>query len=77
VLTILLWLSALVLWFSVGTINPDARLWSLFLVVQSLPYAAAVLVSVVNAIEQMRHAQAVFETVPTPVVASGAMQPAQ
>jgi hypothetical protein len=77
VLTILLWLAALILWVNVGAIDPEARLWSLFLVVQSLPYAAAVVVSVVNALEQMRHARAVFETAPTPVVASGAMQPAQ
>jgi len=77
VLTILLWLAAIVLWTGIGQIDPEARLWSLFMVVQSLPYAAAVLVSVVNALEQIRHAQAVFETAPTPVVASGAMQPAQ
>ena len=77
VLTVLLWLAAVVLWSSVGVIDPEGRLWSIFMVVQSLPYAAAVLVSVVNALEQMRHAQAVFETVPTPAVAAGAMQPAQ
>jgi len=77
VLTILLWLAALVLWSNVGAIDPEARLWSLFMVVQSLPYAAAVLVSVINALEQMRHAQAVFETATSPVVAPAAMQPAQ
>jgi hypothetical protein len=74
---VLLWLAAIVLWTNIGTIDPEARLWSMFMVVQSLPYAAAVLVSVVNALEQMRHARAVFETAPTPAVASGAMQPAQ
>ena len=77
VLTVLLWLAAVVLWTRVGTIDPEGRLWAVFMVVQSLPYAAAVLVSLVNALEQMRHAQAVFETVPTPAVAAGTMQPAQ
>jgi hypothetical protein len=47
------------------------------MVVQSLPFAAAVLVSVVNALEQMRHARAVFETAPAPMPAGPAMQPAQ
>jgi hypothetical protein len=47
------------------------------MIVQSLPFVAAVLVSVVNALEQMRHAQAVFEAVPPPVAAGSAMQPAQ
>ena len=77
VLTVLLWLSALVLWSGPGAINPEARLWSVFMLVQSLPFAAAVLVSVVNALEQMRHARAMFETAPTPVPAGPAMQPAQ
>jgi hypothetical protein len=47
------------------------------MVVQSLPFAAAVLVSVVNALEQMRHARAIYETAPAPAVATAAMQPAQ
>jgi hypothetical protein len=77
VLTALLWLAALVLWNSTGVINPEARLWAVFMVVQSLPFAAAVLVSVVNALEQMRHAQAVFGTTATPMPTGAAMQPAQ
>jgi hypothetical protein len=77
VLTLLLWLAALVLWNGTGVINPEARLWSVFMLVQSLPFAAAVLVSVVNALEQMRHARAVFEPAPVPVAATPAMQPAQ
>jgi hypothetical protein len=77
VLTVLLWLAALVLWNGTGAINPEARLWAIFMVVQSLPFAAAVLVSVVNALEQMRHARAVFETAPSSVPAGPAMQPAQ
>jgi hypothetical protein len=77
VLTALLWLAALVLWNGNGASNPEARLWAVFMVVQSLPFAAAVLVSVVNALEQMRHARAMFETAPAPVPAGPAMQPAQ
>src|SRR6185436_2642957 len=77
VLTALLWLAAAVLWTTSGVIDPEARLWSIFMMVQSLPYAAAVTISLVNAAEQMRHARAVFETAATPVVATGAMQPAQ
>ena len=78
VLTVLLWLGAIVLWWTTGAINPEARLWSIFMIVQSLPYAAAVLVSVVNALEQMRHARTVFEAQPESAqVTSSAMQPAQ
>jgi len=72
-----LWLAAMVLWSTSGTIDPEARLWSIFMLVQSLPYAAAVAVSVVNALEQMRHVRAIYETAPAPVVATPAMQPAQ
>ena len=53
------------------------KLWSIFMLVQSLPFAAAVASSVVNALEQMRHARAIYETAPAPVVATAAMQPAQ
>lgn len=79
VLMLLLWLAAFVLWKTNGVIDPDARLWSAFMLVQSLPFAAAVLVSVVNALEQMRHTQAAFEPAPAtaPVSAGAAMQPAQ
>ncbi|HZQ00960.1 MAG TPA: glycosyltransferase [Reyranella sp.] len=77
VLTASLWIAATVLWLGAGVIDPEARLWSVFMVVQSLPFAAAVVVSVVNALEQMRHAQSVFETSPAPTVATVAMQPAQ
>jgi hypothetical protein len=78
VLTILLWLGAIVLWVGAGAVNIEARLWSVFMIVQSLPYAAAVYISVVNALEQMRHARAVFEAAPAAThVAGPAMQPAQ
>jgi cellulose synthase/poly-beta-1,6-N-acetylglucosamine synthase-like glycosyltransferase len=78
VLTILLWLGAIVLWQGAGAVNIEARLWAVFMVVQSLPYAAAVYVSVVNALEQMRHARVVFEAAPPAThVAGPAMQPAQ
>jgi hypothetical protein len=77
VLMVMLWLAAAVLWSTMGAVDPEARLWSIFMLVQSLPFTAAVVVSVVNALEQTRHAQAVFETAPEPVVATPAMQPAQ
>jgi len=77
VLTVLLWLVAWVLWTGVGEINPEARLWAGFMMVQSLPYAAAVLISLVNAYEQMRAARVVFETAAASAVATPAMQPAQ
>ncbi len=77
VLTAALWIAAAVLWLGAGVVDPEARLWALFMLVQSLPYAAAVAVSMVNALEQMRHEQSVFETSPAPQVATVAMQPAQ
>ena len=79
ILAVLLWLAAAVLWQRNGMIDPEARLWAIFLVVQSLPYVAAVYVSMVNALEQMRHAAAAFDSTPAPApLASGsAMQPAQ
>ena len=79
VLMILLWAAALVLWNTSGVIDPDARLWAGFMVVQSLPFAAAVVVSLVNALEQMRHAQVAFEpaAATAPASAGPAMQPAQ
>jgi hypothetical protein len=78
VLAILLWLGAAVLWFTSGQLDPEARLWSAFMVVQSLPFAAAVYVSMVNALEQMRHARAVFDPAPAAIATPGpAMQPAQ
>ena len=77
VLTVLLWVAAVVLWSGAGVVDPDARLWSVFMIVQSLPFVAAVLVSLVNALEQMRHARSVFETPTAAPVATVAMQPAQ
>jgi hypothetical protein len=77
VLAVLLWLGAAVLWLSNGQLDPEARLWSLFMIVQSLPYAAAVYVSMVNALEQMRHARTVFEAAPAARMTGPAMQPAQ
>ncbi len=57
VLAGLLWLVAAGVWFGVGALDPDARLWAWLLLVQSLPYAAAVYVSLVNAGEQIRQAR--------------------
>jgi hypothetical protein len=77
VLAVLLWLGAAALWVNNGVLDPEARLWAIFMIVQSLPYAAAVYVSVVNALEQMRHTRAVFEAAPAPRVVDPSMQPAQ
>ena len=79
VLTVLLWLAAIVLWMTNGVLDPEARLWSVFMMVQSLPFFAAVLVSVVNAAEQRRHERAVFEAsaAPAAVDTGPALQPAQ
>jgi hypothetical protein len=79
VLTILLWLAAIALWTTNGVLDPEARLWSVFMIVQSLPFAAAVLVSTVNALEQMRHERAVFEAPAAAATADAgpALQPAQ
>jgi len=49
----------------IGKKDPTAWLWGVLLLVQSLPYAAAVYVSLVNAIEQMRQARALV--LPAPV----------
>jgi cellulose synthase/poly-beta-1,6-N-acetylglucosamine synthase-like glycosyltransferase len=79
VLMILLWAAALVLWNTSGVIDPEARLWAAFMIVQSLPFTAAVVVSLVNALEQMRHAQVAFvpAAAAAPAGESPAMQPAQ
>ena len=77
ILAVLLWIAAAVLWFGNGVIDPEARLWSVFMIVQSLPFAAAVYVSMVNALEQMRHAEPVFEAAAPASPPAPAMQPAQ
>jgi cellulose synthase/poly-beta-1,6-N-acetylglucosamine synthase-like glycosyltransferase/exo-beta-1,3-glucanase (GH17 family) len=79
VLTILLWAMAAALWLRNGVIDPEARLWAIFMLVQSLPFAAAVYVSLVNALEQMRHARTLVEASvqPAAAVTAPAMQPAQ
>jgi RsiW-degrading membrane proteinase PrsW (M82 family) len=77
VLAALLWTSAAVLWFTNGVVDPEARLWAAFMIVQSLPFAAAVYVSMVNALEQMRHARTAYEAPPVASVSAPAMQPAQ
>jgi cellulose synthase/poly-beta-1,6-N-acetylglucosamine synthase-like glycosyltransferase len=79
VLTVLLWLAAIVLWMTNGVLDPEARLWSVFMMVQSLPFFAAVVVSVVNAAEQRRHERAVFEAsaAPATIDTGPALQPAQ
>src|SRR5262249_56483881 len=40
VLMLSLWCAAAVMWWSGGVIDPEARLWAVFMLVQSLPFAA-------------------------------------
>jgi hypothetical protein len=80
VLAGLLWVAAIGIWLSLGGIDPDARLWSVLLVVQSLPYAAAVWVSLVNAMEQVRQSRQLLAPqaeAPAPGVDRPVVQPAQ
>ncbi len=76
-LTVALWCAAAVMWWGNGVVDPEARLWAIFMLVQSLPFAAAVAVSVVNALEQMRHAQPVFEPAPAARLGGTALQAAE
>jgi cellulose synthase/poly-beta-1,6-N-acetylglucosamine synthase-like glycosyltransferase/exo-beta-1,3-glucanase (GH17 family) len=62
--------AAVGVWMQKGVEDPEARLWSVLLVVQSLPYLAAVHVSLINALEQMRQSQAL-------VISPPAQQPVQ
>jgi uncharacterized membrane protein YqaE (UPF0057 family) len=71
-IAVALWLAAVGVWLGKGMIDPEARLWSVLLVVQSLPYVAAVYVSLVNAVEQMRQSRALVIPAPAPAAAATA-----
>ncbi len=45
---LLLWAAAAAVWMARGAFEPAARLWALLLVVQSLPYMAALALSMIN-----------------------------
>jgi cellulose synthase/poly-beta-1,6-N-acetylglucosamine synthase-like glycosyltransferase len=79
ILTLLLWIAAGALFFTKGYIDPEMRLWALLLLVQSLPYVAALYVSLVNALSHVRLADLVARaTAPPPVLAPAPItQPAQ
>lgn len=68
-IAVALWLAAVGIWIGKGAIDPEARLWSALLVVQSLPYVAAVYISLVNALEQMRQSRALVIAAPQPTAA--------
>ena len=78
ILTLLLWIAAGALYVMNGHIDPAMRVWALLLVVQSLPYVAALYVSVVNALSHVRFedlvalAEGARDTGPAPLA-----QPAQ
>jgi hypothetical protein len=59
----------------VGRNNPTAWLWGTLLLVQALPYAAAVYVSVINAVEQMRQARTLVLPAAAPPVTVDATVP--
>jgi glycosyltransferase involved in cell wall biosynthesis len=75
-IAVALWLASAGVWLNKGAIDPEARLWAVLLVVQSLPYVAAVYISVVNALEQMRQSRALVVAAPVPPAAAGATLPA-
>jgi hypothetical protein len=49
-----LWAAAIAVWVLFGGIDPEARLWSMLMMVQSLPYGAALYVSMVNALSTLQ-----------------------
>jgi cellulose synthase/poly-beta-1,6-N-acetylglucosamine synthase-like glycosyltransferase/exo-beta-1,3-glucanase (GH17 family) len=69
-IAVALLVAATAVWMGKGAIDPEARLWAVLLVVQSLPYLAAVYVSLVNALEQMRQTRALVIRAPAPAAAS-------
>lgn len=50
----LLWAAAIAVWVLFGGIDPEARLWSMLMMVQSLPFGAAVYISMVNALSTLQ-----------------------
>jgi len=62
---LLLWGGAVAVWLARGEFEPAARLWSLLLVVQSLPYMAALALSLINALPAPRLPQKIGEAVAT------------
>jgi hypothetical protein len=54
VLFVALWAAAIAIWVVNGPDDPEARLWSVLMVVQSLPYAAALYLSMVNALSTLK-----------------------
>jgi exo-beta-1,3-glucanase (GH17 family)/cellulose synthase/poly-beta-1,6-N-acetylglucosamine synthase-like glycosyltransferase len=60
---LLLWGGAAAVWLARGEFEPAARLWSLLLVVQSLPYMAALALSLINALPAPRLPRQIGEVV--------------
>lgn len=57
-----LWITAAAIIFSFSSANRDALMWATLLVVQSLPYVSALLVSLINAFPELRLGKARAET---------------
>lgn len=53
-LFVLLWMAAAAIWAVYGGDDPEARLWSVLMAVQSLPYGASLLLSAVNTLPLAR-----------------------
>ena len=53
-LAMALWIAAIAVWLGQGHYYPEARIWSALMVVQSLPYLAALFVSMVNALSTLQ-----------------------
>jgi exo-beta-1,3-glucanase (GH17 family)/cellulose synthase/poly-beta-1,6-N-acetylglucosamine synthase-like glycosyltransferase len=65
VLLVALWVCAISIMVQYGVANQNAVLWAMMLLVQSLPYWAALCVSMVNAIPQLRR------KAPPPLITTG------
>lgn len=65
VLFALLWAAAIAIWVVNGPDDPEARLWSVLMVVQSLPYGAALYLSMVNALSTLKQQRLLSHAAPT------------
>ncbi|MGE0658482.1 MAG: glycosyltransferase [Reyranellaceae bacterium] len=60
-----LWVAAIVIWTVNGADDPEARLWAVLMAVQSLPYGAALYLSMVNALSTLKQRRLAAIAAPT------------
>jgi len=60
-----LWIAAIVIWTVNGADDPEARLWAVLMAVQSLPYGAALYLSMVNALSTLKQQRLAAIAAPT------------